>query len=124
MAHDRGIMRDATGTADARLLVKALTLSDLRPRLRGKTRTRARVRRARTASSPNGIRTRVSTLRGWCPRPLDDGARHPFGPSQTIRSVEISDRDRSLIGSMRRDEPEPHRRWGSEKKLARGGGLE
>ena len=24
--------------------------------------------------SPNGIRTRVSTLRGWCPRPLDDGA--------------------------------------------------
>jgi hypothetical protein len=25
-------------------------------------------------SSPNGIRTRVSTLRGWCPRPLDDGA--------------------------------------------------
>ena len=26
------------------------------------------------ASSPNGVRTRVSTLRGWCPRPLDDGA--------------------------------------------------
>jgi hypothetical protein len=24
--------------------------------------------------SPNGTRTRVSTLRGWCPRPLDDGA--------------------------------------------------
>jgi hypothetical protein len=24
--------------------------------------------------SPNGIRIRVSTLRGWCPRPLDDGA--------------------------------------------------
>ena len=24
-------------------------------------------------SSPNGVRTRVSTLRGWCPRPLDDG---------------------------------------------------
>ena len=23
--------------------------------------------------SPNGVRTRVSTLRGWCPRPLDDG---------------------------------------------------
>jgi len=22
---------------------------------------------------PNGIRTRVSTLRGWCPGPLDDG---------------------------------------------------
>ena len=27
-----------------------------------------------TRSSPNGIRTRVATLRGWCPRPLDDGA--------------------------------------------------
>ena len=25
-------------------------------------------------SSPNGIRTRAATLRGWCPRPLDDGA--------------------------------------------------
>src|SRR5579871_4411588 len=24
--------------------------------------------------SPNGIRSRVATLRGWCPRPLDDGA--------------------------------------------------
>jgi DNA invertase Pin-like site-specific DNA recombinase len=23
---------------------------------------------------PNGTRTRVSTLKGWCPRPLDDGA--------------------------------------------------
>ena len=27
------------------------------------------------ARSPNGIRTRVFTLRGWCPRPLDDGAK-------------------------------------------------
>ncbi len=25
------------------------------------------------SSTPNGIRTRVATLRGWCPRPLDDG---------------------------------------------------
>src|SRR4051812_25152847 len=25
------------------------------------------------ASTPNGIRTRVATLKGWCPRPLDDG---------------------------------------------------
>ena len=29
--------------------------------------------RKRGLRSPNGIRTRVSTLRGWCPRPLDDG---------------------------------------------------
>src|SRR5580700_839835 len=28
--------------------------------------------------SPNGIRTRVATLRGWCPRPLDDGAERQF----------------------------------------------
>jgi hypothetical protein len=27
------------------------------------------------SGSPNGVRTRVSTLRGWCPRPLDDGAK-------------------------------------------------
>ena len=27
------------------------------------------------AGTPNGIRTRVATLRGWCPRPLDDGGR-------------------------------------------------
>ena len=24
-------------------------------------------------STPNGIRTRAATLKGWCPRPLDDG---------------------------------------------------
>jgi hypothetical protein len=33
------------------------------------------------AGSPNGIRIRVSTLRGLCPRPLDDGAkREQFRP--------------------------------------------
>src|SRR5690606_34551889 len=25
--------------------------------------------------TPNGIRTRAATLRGWCPRPLDDGGQ-------------------------------------------------
>ena len=34
-------------------------------------------RSGRARSSPNGVRTRVSTLRGWCPRPLDDGAEQP-----------------------------------------------
>ena len=34
---------------------------------------------ARGVGGPNGIRTRVSALRGPCPRPLDDGAaRLPF----------------------------------------------
>ena len=26
-----------------------------------------------TFCTPNGIRTRAATLKGWCPRPLDDG---------------------------------------------------
>jgi hypothetical protein len=30
---------------------------------------------------PNGIRTRAATLKGWCPRPLDDG---------DLRSEELS----------------------------------
>jgi site-specific DNA recombinase len=32
-----------------------------------------------TVGSPNGTRTRVSTLRGWCPRPLDDRAINGCG---------------------------------------------
>ena len=41
--------------------------------------------------SPNGIRTRVATLRGWCPRPLDDGAvtgaaRYPVGSGGRTRT--------------------------------------
>lgn len=37
---------------------------------------------------PTGIRTPVSTVKGWCPRPLDDGdayqnlSCHPDGLSQ------------------------------------------
>src|SRR3974390_2855717 len=37
------------------------------------------------SSSPNGVRTRVSTLRGWCPWPLDDGAGCPLGPAPLYR---------------------------------------
>src|SRR2546423_195685 len=40
--------------------------------------------------SPNGIRTRVATLRGWCPRPLDDGAlqagHHSGRSGEPVRS--------------------------------------
>src|SRR5919197_671826 len=32
------------------------------------------VPRCISVGGPNGIRTRASTLRGWHPRPLDDGA--------------------------------------------------
>jgi hypothetical protein len=35
------------------------------------------------ASSPNGVRTRVSTLRGSCPRPLDDGTGRPAHASRS-----------------------------------------
>ena len=31
------------------------------------------VTRGSASGTPNGIRTRAATLRGWCPRPLDDG---------------------------------------------------
>ena len=33
------------------------------------------VTRGSASGTPNGIRTRAATLRGWCPRPLDDGGR-------------------------------------------------
>src|SRR5262245_32662249 len=36
------------------------------------------------AGSPNGVRTRVSTLRGWCPRPLDDGTEEERIPARSI----------------------------------------
>jgi hypothetical protein len=36
-------------------------------------------------SSPNGIRTRAATLRGWCPRPLDDGASSGGSIYQWVR---------------------------------------
>ncbi len=44
-------------------------------------------------STPNGIRTRAATLKGWCPRPLDDGGRKPHlvesvqKPSSTRRCI-------------------------------------
>ena len=30
---------------------------------------------AHRLSTPSGIRIRVATLKGWCPRPLDDGGK-------------------------------------------------
>ena len=41
---------------------------------------------AEIPGSPNGVRTRVSTLRGWCPRPLDDGT----APSSSDRPQDTS----------------------------------
>jgi hypothetical protein len=38
--------------------------------------TRCRMSRGTTNGTPNGIRTRAATLKGWCPRPLDDGGQY------------------------------------------------
>ena len=35
-------------------------------------------------STPNGIRTRAATLKGWCPRPLDDGGLHCMSPGTSL----------------------------------------
>ncbi len=35
-------------------------------------------------STPNGIRTRAATLKGWCPRPLDDGGLHCISPGDAL----------------------------------------
>lgn len=44
---------------------------------------------------PNGTRTRVSTLKGWCPRPLDDGAVTLRSVSVSADVVKINSRERS-----------------------------
>ena len=51
--------------------------------------------------TPNGIRTRAATLKGWCPRPLDDGGRapHPVESTETLAAA----RRRSTSGCIRAD---------------------
>ena len=39
--------------------------------------------------TPNGIRTRAATLKGWCPRPLDDGG---LDENSVERALEIYQR--------------------------------
>lgn len=34
---------------------------------------RSQLRMMRTLGVPYGIRTRVTNVKGWCPRPLDEG---------------------------------------------------
>ena len=59
----------------------------------------------RRFGSPNGIRTRAATLRGWCPRPLDDGA------------VQVE--SRSIGGSCRSNQPRTTR-WTPSRDRLRG----
>src|SRR5579859_4318422 len=44
----------------------------------GGFRSRAGAAVRGTMGTPSGIRIRVATLKGWCPRPLDDGGRVVF----------------------------------------------
>ncbi len=54
--------------------------------------------------TPNGIRTRAATLKGWCPRPLDDGGSDE---NSVERALEIYQRwfwfhpgESSVTGNM------------------------
>jgi hypothetical protein len=60
---------------------------------------------ALTVGDPNGIRTRVTTLKGWCPRPLDDGV---VGHSGNGRAAQKQG-NRGTSGLGRSGEA-PHRR--------------
>jgi hypothetical protein len=54
-----------------------------------------------SCGTPNGIRTRAATLRGWCPRPLDDGGkRWTRQDSRTVRVVETWVRGRFPAGCV------------------------
>ena len=58
-------------------------------------RTFRALTRGFASGTPNGIRTRAATLRGWCPRPLDDGGLRPTrrsaicGSDRSRRSVDL-----------------------------------
>lgn len=63
--------------------------------------------------TPNGIRTRAATLKGWCPRPLDDGGKdfefvgraseiyqHLTAVTPGASARELSDRNEVLADEM------------------------
>lgn len=53
------------------------------PQIVAALRTQEASRRTSWRRTPNGIRTRVSTLRGWRPRPLVDGGKGGAGRTRT-----------------------------------------
>ena len=55
--------------------------------------------------TPNGIRTRAATLKGWCPRPLDDGGRDGTAYRPYRRRPSI------LAGHRRRRTARPRQRF-------------
>src|SRR5690606_18591300 len=44
---------------------------------------------------PTGIRTPVSTVKGWCPRPLDDGGEEPLSVLSSRAGIGGARRDRT-----------------------------
>src|SRR5207302_394619 len=46
---------------------------------------------SRPSGTPNGIRTRAATLKGWCPRPLDDGGRSRREQFRLLLGVPVTD---------------------------------
>ena len=49
--------------------------------------------------TPNGIRTRAATLKGWCPRPLDDGGFDScVRATEHYQRVTVDQRGRSAVG--------------------------
>ena len=74
-------------------------------------------------STPNGIRTRAATLKGWCPRPLDDGGLHCMSPDTSLvvglpgfepgTSASRTQRATKLRYSPQRvaSQPDNHSRW-------------
>ena len=61
----------------------------------------------RYVRTPNGIRTRAATLKGWCPRPLDDGGKkpHPVESTETLAAAPGASTGRSGAGRGRRTAP-------------------
>lgn len=84
---------------------------------RSSTHSRRRGRGCRSSSlaadpragDPNGIRTRVTTLKGWCPRPLDDGvgAALTYLPRPAKSRAAHAPPMRSVMRSLRARRPAP-----------------
>jgi hypothetical protein len=49
--------------------------------------------------TPNGIRTRVATLKGWCPGPLDDGGAGDGGHARALAATQQCTRPATALSS-------------------------
>ena len=75
-------------------------------RMRRSDDARGRLQQQRSAAStPNGIRTRVSALKGRCPRPLDDGGSTRRRKRKLPGAGLLAGRGRTFRRSATRDRP-------------------